>query len=139
MAEKYLKHKLKELNLENEVKVTSAGTHATSGEDSTKFAKEAIKDKLGYTYSHKASSLEEGEIAKADYILVMTNRHKEDVLRRYPKLKEKVHLLKEYSNEKDYLEIDDPWGFSYNVYEECARQIVESVDGFIEKVLIRGD
>lgn len=139
MAEKYLKHKLKELNLENKVKVTSAGTYAISGEDSTEFAKKAIGKHLGYSYLHQASTLEEGNITEADYILVMTNKHKQDVLSRYPNLEGKVQLLKEYSHKKDYMDIDDPWGFNYNVYEECAEQIVECVDNFVQQKLIRGE
>ena len=58
-----------------------------------------------------------------------------DVIARYPKLADKVKLLGEYAKDKKYKEIDDPWGYSFEVYEKCAKEIVDSVEGFIGKEL----
>ena len=41
-------------------------------------------------------------------------------------------------DEKEYLDIDDPWGFSMDVYSSCAKEIVNYVDKLIEK-LLRGE
>ena len=65
----------------------------------------------------------------------MTEKHKRDIISRYPKLADNVKLLGEYDKNKEYIEIDDPWGYSYNVYEKCAKEIVDSVEGFIQQEL----
>ena len=72
-----------------------------------------------------------------DYIFVMTNSHKQAVISRYPRKEGNVYLLKEYSKDKDYMEIDDPWGYKTEIYELCAKEIVECVDNFIEQELLK--
>ena len=135
MAEGYLKYRLKELSKSDEIVVTSAGTHAVQGEESPKHAKLAIARYGVNIETHTATILEKSNLENADYILVMTERHKKNIIDRYPKIKDKVKLLGEYAKDKEYEEIDDPWGYSYNVYENCAKEIVDSIEGFIEKEL----
>ena len=133
MADGYLKYRLKQLGKESEIKVTSAGTQATQNENSPIYAKKAIAKYGANIEKHTATTLENSNIQEADVILVMTERHKQDVIIRYPNLSEKVKLLGEYAKNKKYKEIDDPWGYSFEVYENCAKEIVDSVEGFIEK------
>jgi len=135
MAEGYLKYRLKELGLEEKVIVSSAGTRATQGEKSPLNAKMAIEKYGANIQAHTASTLENANIEDADYILVMTERHKLDVVARYPKQEDKVKLLGEYAKDKKYKEIDDPWGYSFEVYEKCAKEIVDSIEEFIEQEL----
>lgn len=135
MADGYLKYRLKELGLEDKITVRSAGTNAMQGEESPIFAKRAIAKYGADIQNHTASTLENANIKLADFVLVMTQRHKKDVIKRYPEIQEKVKLLGEYAKDKEYEEIDDPWGYSYDVYENCAKEIVDSIEGFIEKEL----
>lgn len=135
MADGYLKYRLRQLNKEQEILVSSAGTHAIQGEKATEYAKRAIKNFGADISSHTATTIEKSKILKADYILVMTQRHKKDVIARFPELADKVKLLGEYAANKDYEEIDDPWGYNLNVYEKCAKEIVDSIEGFIKKEL----
>lgn len=135
MADGYLKYRLKILGKEQEIQVSSAGTHAVEKEQATDYAKKAIA-KYGADISlHTAKKIDKDVIHKAEYILVMTERHKAHVLKRYPELAGKVQLLGEYAKDKEYLEIDDPWGYNFNIYEKCAKEIVDSIEGFIEKEL----
>ncbi len=135
MAAGYLKYRLKQLGKEQKVKVSSAGTHAKQGEKSPEFAIRAIEKYGADIESHTSTTLENSDIRQANYIFVMTERHKRDVIKTYPELKEKIKLLGEYTKDKDYKEIDDPWGYSYNIYENCAREIVDSIEGFISREL----
>ena len=135
MADGYLKYRLKQLKKDKEIIVTSAGTHALQGEESPINAKRAIEKYGANIESHKATRLENSQLKEADYILVMTQRHKQDVIRRYPDLKGKIRLLGEYAKDKEYDEIDDPWGYNFNVYQNCAKEIVDSIEGFIQKEL----
>lgn len=135
MADGYLKYRLKELGKEQDVKVSSAGTHAKNGEASPEYAKRAIAKYGANIKTHAATTLENAKMHSADYILVMTERHKTDVIAKYPELEGRIKLLGEYAKDKEYEEIDDPWGYSFDVYENCAKEIVDSVEGFIEKEL----
>lgn len=137
MAEGYLKYRLKELNLEENVKVTSSGVYARDGERSTEDAINVIKKYGADISSHKAVNIARSNIEKIDYIFVMTNSHKDNVIARYPNKADKVYLLKEYSKDKDYMEIDDPWGYNTETYELCAKEIVECIDNFIEQELLK--
>lgn len=135
MAEGYLKVRLNQLDLQDKVKVTSAGTNAMQGEESPVYAKRAIEECGADIEAHTATTLVNANLEQADYILVMTERHKRDVVKKYPELENKVKLLGEYAKDKEYEEIDDPWGYNYNVYQNCAKEIVESIEGFIQKEL----
>ena len=135
MADGYLKYRLKQLGKDNEIVVRSAGTYAVKGEESPNYAKQAIAKYGANIQSHTASTLEDVELEQADFILVMTERHMRDVIQRYPKLKDKIKLLGKYAKDKEYDEIDDPWGYNLNVYENCAKEIVDSIEGFIQKEL----
>ena len=135
MADGYLKYRVKELGIEEKVLITSAGTNASQGEHSPDFAKRAIAKYGANIENHTSTTLENANLENADYILVMTERHKRDVVRRYPECADKITLLGEYAKNKEYKEIDDPWGYNFNVYERCAKEIVDSIEGFIQKEL----
>ena len=135
MADGYLKHRAKEIGKEKDVIVSSAGTHAIQGEESPINAKRAIEKYGANIYSHTATTLEKANLDQATHILVMTQRHKRDVISRFPKISDKVKLLGEYAKDKKYKEIDDPWGYSFDVYERCAKEIVDSIEGFINEEL----
>ena len=135
MAEGYLKYRLKQLGKDTQVNVTSAGTYAVQGETSPKFAKRAIEKYGANIDYHTASTLNNSNIKEATYVLVMTERHKRDVVAKYPEVAEKIILLGEYAKDKKYDQIDDPWGYSYDVYQKCAQEIVDSIEGFIAKEL----
>ena len=128
MAEKYFNYKISEKNLEEKYKAISSGTSAINGESSTENAIEVMK-KYGVDLSnHEAVHIKNADILNADYIFAMTQAHKDTKLLAYPELKDKTYILKEYIGICDYVDIDDPWGWDYTVYENCAKEIVVAVD-----------
>ena len=128
MAEKYFNYKISEKNLEEKYKAISSGTSAINGESSTENAIEVMK-KYGIDLSnHEAVNIKNADILNADYIFAMTQAHKDTILLAYPELKDKTYILKEYTGICDYVDIDDPWGWDYTVYENCAKEIVAAVD-----------
>lgn len=135
MADGYLKYRIKEMGKEKNIIVSSAGTHAMQGDVSPINAKRAIQQYGADISSHTATTLERANLEQATHILVMTDSHKRNVIDRYPKLANRVKLLGEYAKGKKYKEIDDPWGYSLDVYEKCAKEIVDSIEGFIKDEL----
>jgi tRNA threonylcarbamoyl adenosine modification protein (Sua5/YciO/YrdC/YwlC family) len=77
-------------------------------------------------------------LKKADLIIVMTRRHRAQVLERVPQVENRVYLLKEFadvsSNDEATLDIPDPIGQSRGMYKECLREIKEAIHK-IEKLV----
>lgn len=134
MAHHYMQKKIKDINKQNDYLITSSGTYAIYGEKSTNNAIEAMKKYNVDMSNHRATPIQDSNILDVDLVICMTVKHKKDILSIYPNLKDKVFTLKEYINpEIEYKDIDDPWGLSLNVYEMCAKEIVDYVDKLIEK------
>jgi len=134
MAHGYMQKRLKDVGLEEIYIIESAGTNAYTGDRATDFATLAMKKYDTDLSNHRATYIEESDVKEADIVLCMTYAHKTRVLNKYPDLEGKVFTLKEYLGEQEYLDIDDPWGFSMDVYTSCAKEIVNYVDKLIEKI-----
>lgn len=136
MAHHYMQKKLNDLGKENDIVVSSCGTSAMDGERSTTNSIVVMKNYDVDLEVHKATNMFTIDIENYDLILCMTEQHKFNVLAYYPKLKDRVFTLKEYvyGKELENIDIDDPWGYSVQIYEACAKDIVECVDKLIEKL-----
>ncbi len=134
MAHYYMQKKIIDIGKGDEYLITSSGTYAVLGDKSTQNAIKAMKKYNVDLENHRATPIQESDILDMDLIICMTKKHKDDILSMYPNLNNKVYTLKEYiePNTK-YKDIDDPWGLSLNVYENCASEIVKYVDKLIEK------
>lgn len=72
--------------------------------------------------AHRAQSLTEQDVTKADYLLTMTATHKEKVLKSFPQSEGKVFTLAEFAN-NEQRDLDDPWGKPMEAYEKVAAQL----------------
>lgn len=78
------------------------------GNDIYPSAKSKLLDKGITCESHKAIQIKKEDYKIYDYIIVMEERNKRDVIRIMgPDIEDKVHLLLEYTN--TLKDIDDPW------------------------------
>lgn len=128
MAEKYFNYKINEKKLEEKYRAISSGTSAINGQSSTENAIEVMK-KYGVDLSnHMAIHMKDADMQNVEYIFAMTKAHRDIVLSIYPELEKKTYILKEFIGILDYVDIDDPWGWDYTVYENCAKEIVAVVD-----------
>lgn len=136
MAGAYLKYKLEELNLENKVLVDTSGIEAEKGDKATDFARKAIAEYGADLSGHEAKNISDFNLAEYDEILVMTYEHMRILNEIVPNISQKVRLLKSYMkhNKDGYLNVDDPWGLSIEVYRNCAKEIVQSIDGLITEL-----
>ena len=85
---------------------------------------------------HLPTSMYDADLENTDLILCMTEDHKESVIAAFPKYKDKVFTLREYvyGEDEPKKSISDPWGYGMQVYETCAKEIVECVDKLLEKI-----
>lgn len=134
MAHVFLEEKAKKEG--KDIQVYSSGVYAVSGDMPTEEAILVMKDIYDIDLKkHRATNIIDSKINEMDIILCATTSHKQNVINRYPKLKEKVYTMKEYagysSKEKD---INDPWGCSYETYKKCAKEITECIEKILEKM-----
>ena len=135
MAHYYMQKRLSDLKIEKKYGISSCGTEANNGESATKYALYTISQYGVDMSKHRAKNTENANIENADYIICMTKMHYNYVTRKYPKLEDKVYILKEMVlNKEEYVDIDDPWGLDLQVYSGCAKEIVDSVDKLIIKL-----
>ncbi len=134
MAHWYMQKKVIDLGIQEEYLIDSCGTNAQSGQPATKNAIEVIYEYGVDMKKHRSKYIDEINLGDYDLIICLTESHKNFVLYMYPNIKDRIYTLKEYVNkDKEYKDIDDPWGFDINVYRTCAKEIVENVDKLIEK------
>ncbi len=129
MAEGIFKYLLENSNIEN-VHVSSAGINAFEGDNANEKAIYTLDKKGIDILNHKARLLTKKIIIDSDLILTMTGSHKKMIVNAVPEYSNKVYTLKEYAfianNEEihdENLDIADPFGSDYNVYEKVAEEI----------------
>lgn len=140
MAEGIFKEMLKKNNINN-VNVSSAGISAFEGESANEKAIMVLEEKGIDIKNHKAKQLTDEMIQKSDLILTMTESHKRIVNRFSTNASRKTYTLKEFvlkinnENLDSYnLDIADPYGMSYNVYEMSMREIESELKRIIKNI-----
>jgi len=134
MAQGLLQHKLNQMahRLNDPVEVGSAGVFAIEGMSPSKETLKLLQQEGIDMSGHMAKPLNAEMIRNAQLIFVMEPLHLEEVLRRAPEAKDKVHLLKTYGLEDPTAAgapiIADPIGKPMEVYEVCFATIREAIE-----------
>jgi protein-tyrosine phosphatase len=135
MAESILKDALiKRGEVIDEFNITSAGISTIDGLDASKHSISALKEMNIDLKNHKSKLLTLGLIEKADLILTMTKTHKDIILNSMPQFSNKIFTLKEFADDKN-IDIVDPFGGSLEVYKVTAKDIQNTINKLIDKIL----
>ena len=130
-----LRHKLKELGLENEYEVISCGLEiSTKGEDMEPRSKEQLtKANIPYE-KHEAHMGHPREFLSQDYILYMENYNRVLISRMMSNRHlEKAHRLLDYTDDKR--DIADP--YFTNDFSKAFDDISKGIEGFIQKEILQ--
>ena len=122
---------------------TSAGTHAPEGAMATIEAIHAMQKMKLELSGHRSGQLDYWRVARSSLTLTMTQAQRDEVIKRFPAMGARVFTLVEfvsafgadgnngaddnydadgyYAAQGD--DIDDPYGYDRNVYEECAERL----------------
>ncbi|MFA6411119.1 MAG: hypothetical protein WCW53_00375 [Syntrophales bacterium] len=133
MAERILKGRLAKLK-RNDIIACSAGMidmHGAAGDPA------AIKmlEEHGYDgYLHFSRPISDVMIGEADWIVVMENAHRQQLIGDYPQYEEKIRLLKTFARDYDGVnqDIRDPYRQSVYNYRLCFSEIYMAIDGMIK-------
>ena len=119
-----------------DITVLSAGTHPSDGISPTKEAMQVMK-KFGIDISnHRAVHIGRDLIRKADLILALEKKQKEDILELEPTAKGKVFLINEFAGNGE-LDIEDPIGQGLKEYEKCAGIIKGLLEKSLKEIISR--
>jgi protein-tyrosine-phosphatase len=124
MAEFFMRQALRELGMEEQVRILSAGLHAIAGREAHPWAQEASAD-LGISLAeHRAKPLTRQMVEQADCILAMDFQNKAELLALYPESRSKIYMLSAYAEGPwKYREIPDPYLGDLEVTRFCAQQL----------------
>ncbi len=140
MAEGIFKKKIKSIN-EKHMKVSSAGISAIEGQPANEKSIKVLEAKGIDISLHRAKKLTSDMISQSDLILTMTEEHKKIIKAYFPNSINKIFTLKEYAQKindekinRNNLDIADPYGMDYNVYDQSMREIETEIDKIVNKL-----
>ncbi|MBU0951203.1 MAG: hypothetical protein KKH91_00015 [Elusimicrobia bacterium] len=136
LAEGYLRKFIKK-NKITWMDVKSCGTVASPNFKVPKIVLKLLLDEGVDLSGHISTSVNKLLVDVSEYIFVMETRHKEELLRRYPENKKKIHLLKEFAENMklDDPEVPDPIGQPDEVYIKAAGVMEELVKKSFERII----
>ncbi len=109
--------------------IASAGLSAFPGGPAAAEAMSVMKNRGLSLQNHQSHSITERTLRYADLILAMTHSHRSAILERMPTLSSKVHLLS-----GDTSDVSDPFGGAASVYEACADEMEQYLQGWLAKI-----
>ena len=124
MAEFLMKQALMGAGMQEQVRIVSAGLHASPGREAHPWAQQASAD-LGISLAdHRAKLLTPEMVEQADCILAMDFQNKTELLTRYPTSQNKILMLSAYGEKPwQYREIVDPYLGDLESTRSCGRQL----------------
>jgi protein-tyrosine-phosphatase len=124
MAEFLMRQTLKEVGLEQEVWIMSAGVHVTNGREAHPWAEEASREMGISLAEHRAKPLTRDLVEQADCILAMDFQNKAELLTLYPEARNKIYMLSAYGEGGwQYREISDPYLGNLETTKLCSRRL----------------
>ncbi|CAM3135330.1 low molecular weight protein arginine phosphatase [Filibacter tadaridae] len=117
-----------------EIKVRSAGLHASPGIPISSYSKRLIEE-AGMPYSPLSRRISSEDIEWADLILTMTEGHKYALLQLYPEVLQKAFTLREYVQLDERKDVQDPFGGDIELYRHAFRELTANIDVLERKLM----
>ncbi len=136
MAEFILRHRLRE---QPDVLIRSAGLAALRGAPASPEAVEVLSEWGIDLRPHQSRPLTRDLVEASTAIVVMTEGHRQEVLRLYPEAKDKVSLLSSFKLSRESEDIPDPIGMSTPVYREVRDKIDSALSDLILYLVEHGE
>jgi protein-tyrosine phosphatase len=134
MAEGLFREMLRQEGLDEDVRVSSAGTHAWDGLPVSDPVHEVLEPLEIEVIRHRSRFLTEGICREADLLVVMEPRHGALILGSYANYGEKIRFLAEYDLNNQQQIIEDPYGEMTDAYYRAFEQIQRALPGLLEEV-----
>lgn len=141
MAQGLLRSHVERAGLEG-IEVSSAGVFAMEGMSPTRETQRVLQTVGVDCSTHQARSLTFHMVEEADLIFAMEQFQVEEIVRRFPSVKDKTRLLKPYGLTPTDVAVNnpnipDPIGKPMEVYEVCFADIRDAVERLAKSLGVR--
>ena len=132
MAEALAKDYVEKHNLN--ISVQSRGVNVDPNETNPEEGTvKVLKDRNIDISSHKATQLVKEDIDSSDYLLTMTQNHKDRILSKYPEAQDKVYTLAEFATGKNE-DLSDPYKMPIAAYIKVENQLDKFLPLALDKI-----
>ncbi|MFC1461856.1 low molecular weight protein arginine phosphatase [Verrucomicrobiota bacterium] len=108
-------------------RASSAGISAPDGVPASTLAVQLLREKGINLTPHRSQCVTKRLVNSADLIVVMTDSHAGEMIKRFPKARDKVFLLKSFGAESPGGDTRDPMGLSEDMYGKILEEIDEAL------------
>jgi protein-tyrosine-phosphatase len=116
-------------------RAASAGVAALVDVDMAPKARATLEELGIYAGGHRARQVSEAMLGEADLVLAMSARQAAHIRRRFELAPGKVYTLPEYALGAPPEEgIPDPYGHTITTFRASARQLLDCVEGLVERL-----
>jgi len=128
MAETLLRDLLdRRFGREDVARVLSAGVAAQRGSGASPQSVEVMGRRGLDLTGHCSQPLDDPLMCMADLVLTLTRRHRDAILAAWPNRKDRIFTLR-----RDGGDVSDPVGMPVEIYEQCADQIREELEKWVD-------
>ena len=134
-AEGVFRHKVEQSNLQNQISIDSAGTHAYHvGNSPDKRAQEAaLKRSIDLSNQH-ARRVHSDDFSEFDYIIAMDESNMEDLLAICPVgYEDRLHLFLAFSD-SEHSEVPDPYYGQGRGFEIVLNLVEDASEGLLQHI-----
>jgi protein-tyrosine-phosphatase len=133
MATGLLRQRLAEKGLDSHHRVFSAGVWAVDDHPASENAVTVMAERGIDISDHVAHTINAGDVAEADLILVMGREHEQMIRNMWPQYGWKIHRLSEMAGKRQ--DIPDPYGDPIEEYRDCADTLADYIDRGFKRIL----
>ncbi|HLR10456.1 MAG TPA: low molecular weight protein arginine phosphatase [Sporosarcina sp.] len=109
------------------VTVRSAGIYAVEGSKISEHAETLVK-KFQLPYSETSKMVDIKHMQSADYVLTMTEAHKQLLINMFPAYEQKIETLKSFVQDETGQNVLDPYGSNLAGYERTFEELTQLID-----------
>jgi protein-tyrosine phosphatase len=134
-AEGVFRHKVKQANLEDQISIDSAGTHAyhVGNPPDDRAQNAALKRDIDLS-EQRARRVKSDDFFEFDYIIAMDESNRRDLLDICPEgYEERVHLFLDFAD-NDFREVPDPYYGQGRGFEIVLDLVHEASDGLLQNI-----
>ena len=139
-AEGVFRHVVKERNLQDVIKIDSAGTHAYHiGEPPDSRSQATAKSRGVDLSAQRARKVEAIDFERFDYVIAMDRSNYENLKALATvEQQEKLHLFMNFTNEWDNAEVPDPYYGGGDGFKNVFDMVQSASEGLLE-VIVKND
>ena len=136
-AEGVFRHVVKQRNMQDDILIDSAGTHAYHvGEAPDRRAQATAKSRGVDLSVQRARKVERADFDRFDYIIAMDRSNYEDLKRiKGEKQKAQLHLFMDFAKDWENSEVPDPYYGGSNGFEQVFDMVQSASEGLLEHIL----